>query len=65
MVTAEPPCAAAPTLALALARIAALCAAGFDLVYPAPGELARLRKGNDVVIVRAAPIGEAEQGVFP
>jgi len=52
MPTAEPP--TAPAIALAFARIAALRAAGFDLVPPLqPTELARLVRGRELIIVRA------------
>lgn len=40
-------------IARAFARIAELRAAGFDLVYPHAGELARLRKGAELIIIRA------------
>lgn len=40
-----------PPYARAFARIAQLRAEGWALVYPEAGELARLRKGAEVVIV--------------
>lgn len=55
MPAAEPP-TKPPAIALAFARIAQLRAAGFDLVYPEAGELARLRKGAELIIVRVAPL---------
>jgi hypothetical protein len=53
MPAAEPPTAppAPPPMALALARIAQMRSAGFDLVYPERGELARLVRGRELVIV--------------
>jgi hypothetical protein len=56
MPAAEPPTAAAPALALAFTRIAELRAAGFELLYPECGELARLRKGAEIVIVPVPPL---------
>lgn len=52
MPAAEPP-TAPQAIALAFIRIAELRAVGFDLLYPEDGELARLRKGAELVIVRA------------
>lgn len=40
-------------IADAFTRIAQLRAAGFDLVYPERGELARLIRGRELIIVRA------------
>lgn len=52
MSAVEPPAATVPAaIALAFARIAQLRAAGFDLLYPEVGELARLRKGAELIIV--------------
>jgi hypothetical protein len=55
VLTIDPPTAAQPrAIALALERIEALRAAGFELIAPdAPDELARLRRGAELVIVRA------------
>jgi hypothetical protein len=51
MSTAEPPTAPS-AMALAFTRIAQLRAAGYDLVYPVlPHELARLRKGAELIIM--------------
>jgi hypothetical protein len=52
MPAAEAPRTTPAAIALAFTRIAELRAAGFDLVYPKPGELARLRKGAELVIIR-------------
>jgi hypothetical protein len=55
MPAAEPltaPTAPAP-IANAFTRIAQLRAAGFDLVYPERGELARLIRGREIMIIRA------------
>lgn len=43
-----------PPTAAALVEIARLREAGFELIYPAAGELARLQRGAEVVIVRDA-----------
>jgi hypothetical protein len=50
-VTAEPPTATAPALALAFIRIAQLRAAGYDLVYPERDELARLVRGPELISI--------------
>lgn len=56
MQAAEPPTAQPPAIAQALQRIAQLRSAGYDLIAPeAPDELARLRRGAELVTV-AAPL---------
>jgi hypothetical protein len=56
MPAAEPPTPAAPTaIALALARIEALRAEGFELIEPESCELARLRRGREIISVPVNP----------
>jgi hypothetical protein len=55
-VTAAAPAAPPAATAAALAQIAQLRAAGFDLVTPERGELARLIRGAEVVIVIESPL---------